>query len=239
MKVHVHNCLHKREEGSGAKILLGQFRETAEVNDVDTIGGDLNMSAHRERGTSRPSSIEEAWETTHLIPPRDLVPMWDAGLGRLLSDSCLRQVRIQLVVTQNILIECKFCQIQTWTAGLRRPPGAWESEGPHPHARTQMCALEKPDTQGPPNTKRDLTLEHPRRSRRRRSRKSALHHSWSHKLAACGRPNGATGANNSGFIAVAQCEESSDATTSEECPQNAPNVPRSRKHVLGTRTMAS
>ena len=60
-------------------MLLGQFREVAELNDVDTIGRDFGNSAYRERGKSNQSSIEEAWGTTFLILPPDLAPM----LGRL------------------------------------------------------------------------------------------------------------------------------------------------------------
>ena len=56
------------------KMLLGQFRETAELNDEDIIVGDFNVSAYRERG--KPSSIEESWEMTRLTPLPDLVPMW-------------------------------------------------------------------------------------------------------------------------------------------------------------------
>ena len=50
-----------------AKMLLGQFRETAELNDEDIIVGDFHVSAYRERG--KPSSIEESWEMTRLTPP--------------------------------------------------------------------------------------------------------------------------------------------------------------------------
>ena len=56
------------------KMLLGEFKETAGVNDVDRIGGDVHTSAHRERRKSKLSSIEEVWGTTLLIPPPDLVP---------------------------------------------------------------------------------------------------------------------------------------------------------------------
>ena len=56
-------------------MLLCQFRETAELNDADISGSDNNSSAYRERGKANLSSIEEAWETTLLIPPPDLLPM--------------------------------------------------------------------------------------------------------------------------------------------------------------------
>ena len=55
-------------------MLLGQFREVAELNDVDTIGRDFDTSPYRERGKSNQSSFEDGWRT-----PPDLVPM----LGRL------------------------------------------------------------------------------------------------------------------------------------------------------------
>ena len=54
-----------------AEMLLGQFREVAELNDVDTIGRDFDTSANRERGKSNQSSIEEAWGTTFLVLPPD------------------------------------------------------------------------------------------------------------------------------------------------------------------------
>ena len=57
--------------------LLGQFRQIAELNDADIAGGDLNVSAYRARGQPKPSPTEEAWRTTLLIPPPDLVPKWD------------------------------------------------------------------------------------------------------------------------------------------------------------------
>ena len=53
---------------------LGQFRQIAEVNDVDIIRGDFNTSAHRERGKSKLSSIEDVWSTTLLPFPPELVP---------------------------------------------------------------------------------------------------------------------------------------------------------------------
>ena len=49
--VHLCNMTSKRR--GIAKILLGQFREIAELNDVGTIGGDFNMSAFREHGKSK------------------------------------------------------------------------------------------------------------------------------------------------------------------------------------------
>ena len=45
----------------------GRFREIAELNRVDNIGSDSNMSAHREGGNSKLSSIEE-WEMTLMNP---------------------------------------------------------------------------------------------------------------------------------------------------------------------------
>ena len=54
-----------------AEMLLGQFKEVAELNDVDTIGRDFDTSAYRERGKSNQSSIEEVWGTTFLILPPD------------------------------------------------------------------------------------------------------------------------------------------------------------------------
>ena len=50
-------------------MLLGQFREVAELNDADITGGDFNTSACRACGKAKLSSIEEAWEETLLIPP--------------------------------------------------------------------------------------------------------------------------------------------------------------------------
>ena len=64
-----------------AKMLLGQFREPAKLNDVDIIESDFHMSAFRQRGTSRPGSNREAWETRHLILPPDFVPMWGTDGG--------------------------------------------------------------------------------------------------------------------------------------------------------------
>ena len=73
--VHLSNTTGKRR--GVARSLVGQFRDTAERNDVDIIiGTDFNMSANCERGKPKPSSFEEAWWTTLLIPPPDLVPMW-------------------------------------------------------------------------------------------------------------------------------------------------------------------
>ena len=57
-----------------AKILLCQFREIAQLHDVDIIGGDFRPSAHRERAKAKLSSIEEAREETLRIPPPDLAP---------------------------------------------------------------------------------------------------------------------------------------------------------------------
>ena len=56
---------------------MGQFRQIAELNDADIAGGDLNMSPDRARGQPKLRSTEEAWRTTLLIPPPDLVPKWD------------------------------------------------------------------------------------------------------------------------------------------------------------------
>ena len=44
--------------------------------DADIIAGDFNSSACRDRGKAGVSSIEETWETTLLILPPDVVPMW-------------------------------------------------------------------------------------------------------------------------------------------------------------------
>ena len=57
-------------------MLLCQFREIAELNDVDIIGVGLNTSACRERGKSTLRSVKEALDTTVLIPPQDLGPLW-------------------------------------------------------------------------------------------------------------------------------------------------------------------
>ena len=53
-------------------MLLCQFREIAELSDVDIIGGDVNTSAHRERGKAKLRPIGEAWEETLRILPPDL-----------------------------------------------------------------------------------------------------------------------------------------------------------------------
>ena len=72
--VYLSNTTAKRREI--AKQFLGQFRRITGRNDVDIIGGDFNISAHRERGQAMVSSIEEAWGEALLIPPPDLVPVW-------------------------------------------------------------------------------------------------------------------------------------------------------------------
>ena len=71
--VHVLNTTAKRR--GIAKMLLAQFKEIAAVNDVHIIKGDFNASAYRERGKAKLNSIEEAWKTTLLSPPPDVVPM--------------------------------------------------------------------------------------------------------------------------------------------------------------------
>ena len=58
-------------------MLVGQFREMAVLNDGDITGGVFNTSAYRERGKAKLSSFKEAWEKMLLMPPPDLVPMWD------------------------------------------------------------------------------------------------------------------------------------------------------------------
>ena len=63
---------HTHQGRGVAKMLLCQFREIAELSDVDIIGGDVNTSAHRERGKAKLRSIEEAWEETLRILPPDL-----------------------------------------------------------------------------------------------------------------------------------------------------------------------
>ena len=56
-------CLNKTTANRRciANMILGQFREVAELNDVDTIGREFDTSAYRECGKSKWSSIEEAW----------------------------------------------------------------------------------------------------------------------------------------------------------------------------------
>ena len=58
------------------KSCLCQFRETAQLHDVDTIGGDFRPSAHRERAKAKLSLIEEVREETLRIPPPDFAPRW-------------------------------------------------------------------------------------------------------------------------------------------------------------------
>ena len=70
------NTGRENNKPTQAKMLLGKFKETAGLNDVDRIGGDSHTSAYREGGKSKLSSIEDVWGTTLLIPPPDLVPMW-------------------------------------------------------------------------------------------------------------------------------------------------------------------
>ena len=73
---HLSNTTPKRR--GIANMLLGQFRETPELHDVDIIGGDINMSAYCERGKSKLSSFEETREMTLMTPHADLVAMWDS-----------------------------------------------------------------------------------------------------------------------------------------------------------------
>ena len=54
-----HRTGRENNKPTQAKVLLGKFKETAGLNDVDRIGGDLHTSAYRERRKSKLSSIEE------------------------------------------------------------------------------------------------------------------------------------------------------------------------------------
>ena len=69
-----------------AKLLSAQFRKIAALNGVDVIEGDFDTCACRERGKAKLSSVEEAWMTTLLSPPPDLVPMW--GQNEDSGDCC-------------------------------------------------------------------------------------------------------------------------------------------------------
>ena len=58
---HAAHLSNTTAKGWGiANMLLGQFKETAELNDADIIGSDFNMSACREPRTSTLSSCEQA-----------------------------------------------------------------------------------------------------------------------------------------------------------------------------------
>ena len=51
-------------------MFLCQFKEIAELNDVEIIGVTLSTSANRKRGKSKLSSIEETWEDCCGFVPR-------------------------------------------------------------------------------------------------------------------------------------------------------------------------
>ena len=81
--MHVHTRLfspeqHDREEARGCENVSGpaQGSERAERrgHHWERL---VNTSAYRERGKAKLSSIEEVWEEMLLIPPPDLVPLWD------------------------------------------------------------------------------------------------------------------------------------------------------------------
>ena len=57
VSAYLSNTTAKRRDV--AKQLLGQFRKVAVENDADIIASDFKSSAHRDRGNSRVSSIEE------------------------------------------------------------------------------------------------------------------------------------------------------------------------------------
>ena len=74
VSAHPSNTTAKRRDAG--KRLLGQLSKVSEENYADIIASDFNSSAYRERGKARVCSVEETWERTPLIPPRDLAPMW-------------------------------------------------------------------------------------------------------------------------------------------------------------------
>ena len=72
--VHLSNTTAKRR--GVATSLLSHITETAELNEIDIIGGAFYRSASRECGKPTPSSIEEAWRDTLMASQPDLVPKW-------------------------------------------------------------------------------------------------------------------------------------------------------------------
>ena len=66
--VHLSNTTAKRR--GIANMFLCQFKEIAELNDVEIIGVTLSTSANRKRGKSKLSSIEETWEDCCGFVPR-------------------------------------------------------------------------------------------------------------------------------------------------------------------------
>ena len=74
------------------------------------------MSAYRARGKPKPSSSEETWRTTLLIPPPDLVPKW--GQIEDSGDCCgftvtTRNVTHWRVVVHEVCNQTEMLQIKT------------------------------------------------------------------------------------------------------------------------------